>query len=52
LPILRTLRIRGYPLYYPKRLAKHLCRDGPTSLERALEFQAELARRLHPAAGR
>lgn len=49
LPVLRTLKIRGYPLYHPKRLAKHLLRDGPVSLERAVELHAELALRLRPA---
>jgi hypothetical protein len=49
LPVLRTLKIRGYPLYYPKRLAKHLNRDGPIAPERAFALQALLATRLAPA---
>lgn len=49
LPVLRTLKIRGYPLYYPRRLAKQLNEDGPLAPLRALKLQAELAARL-PAA--
>ena len=49
LPLLRTLKINGYPLYYPKRLAKRLNRDGPITPHRAQRLQAELDRRLPPA---
>jgi hypothetical protein len=51
LPLLRTLRIRGFPLYYPRRLVKRLNRQGPVSAERALELQARLAEQLIPATG-
>ena len=50
LPVLRTLRIRGYPLYCPKRLAKHLNRQGPISAERAFQLRDQLALTLHAAA--
>jgi hypothetical protein len=46
LPVLRTLKINGYPLYYPKRLAKRLNRSGPITVDQAQRLQAELGRRL------
>jgi hypothetical protein len=46
LPVLRTLKINGYPLYYPKRLAKRLNRDGPITVDQAQKLQTELDRRL------
>ncbi|HUH79841.1 MAG TPA: nuclease-related domain-containing protein [Solirubrobacteraceae bacterium] len=49
LPILRTPRIDGYPLYYAKRLAKRLNRPGPIGSEEARALQGELAQRLPPA---
>jgi hypothetical protein len=49
LPLLRTLKINGYQLHYPRRLARRLKRPGPLTQERALVIRAELARRL-PAA--
>jgi hypothetical protein len=49
LPLLRTLKINGHPLYYPRRLARRLNRPGPLTQERAIAVRAELARRL-PAA--
>jgi Nuclease-related domain len=49
LPLLRTLKISGYPLYYPRRLAKQLNRPGPLTPERAGRVLAELARKLPPA---
>jgi hypothetical protein len=49
LPLLRTLKINGHPLYYPRRLARRLKRPGPLTQERALAIRAELARQL-PAA--
>jgi len=48
-PILRTLRIDGFRLFYPRKLAKQLNRTGPLSPERALALAAELARRFPPA---
>jgi hypothetical protein len=50
LPALRTLRINGYPLYSPRRLAKQLNRAGPLSTDRARALQAELAAVLPQAA--
>ena len=49
LPILRTPKIRGYPLYYAKRLARRLNRSGTITGERAAVLQSELAERLPPA---
>ncbi len=49
LPVLRTLRINGYPLYYPRRLARRLNRSGPLTREQAREIHAALAERLAPA---
>lgn len=49
LPALRTLKINGYPLYDPRRLAKRLNDSGPVSVERARALQAALAERLPPA---
>jgi hypothetical protein len=49
LPVLRTLKINGYPLYYPRRLARSLNRSGPLTPERAREVRAALAERLAPA---
>jgi hypothetical protein len=49
LPLLRTLKINGHRLYYPRRLARRLNRAGPLTQERAIAVRAELARRL-PAA--
>jgi len=49
LPILRTLTINGYPLYYAKRLARRLNRTGPIGDEQAAALQGELAERLPPA---
>ncbi len=49
LPVLRTLKINGYPLYYAKRLAKRLNQEGPITADRARRLQAELDRRLPQA---
>jgi hypothetical protein len=49
LPVLRTLKIKGYPLYYPRRLVKRLNRSGPMTPERARQIHAVLAERLAPA---
>lgn len=49
LPVIRTLRIGGHTLYYPRRLVKRLNRPGPLSYEYAIELQRELSRRLPPA---
>jgi hypothetical protein len=52
LPVLRTLKINGYPLYYAKRLAKRLNREGPITADQARRLQTELGRRLPPAIAR
>jgi hypothetical protein len=49
LPIVRTLRINEYPLYYPRRLAKRLNCAGPLAHELAVTIHAELARSLKRA---
>lgn len=49
LPVLRTLRINGYPLYYPRRLAKRLNRSGPLPADRALALRDKLAELFPPA---
>ncbi len=52
LPMLRTLKIKGYPLYHPRRLAKRLNQQGSITADQARRLQAELDRRLTPAAGK
>jgi hypothetical protein len=49
LPLIRTLKIRGYPLLDPRRLAKLLGSSGPMGADQAAFLFAELARRF-PAA--
>jgi hypothetical protein len=49
LPVLRILKINGYPLYHSKRLAKRLNQQGPITADQAQRLQAELERRLPPA---
>ena len=49
LPVLRTLKINGYPLFYPRRLAKRLNSRGSLSREHARRLHARLAERLPPA---
>jgi hypothetical protein len=49
LPLLRTLSMRGYPLYYPRRLAKCLNGPGPMAPEQVSAIAAALAQQL-PAA--
>jgi hypothetical protein len=49
LPVLRTLKINGYPLYYPKRLAKRLNQEGPITADQAQRLQTDLDRRLPSA---
>jgi hypothetical protein len=49
LPLLRTLKIKGYPLYYLRRLVRRLNASGPLSAARTMEIHAQLARRLPPA---
>jgi hypothetical protein len=52
LPVLRPLKINGYPLHHPKRLAQRLNQQGPITAEQAQRRQAELDRRPPPAPGR
>ena len=49
LPIFRTPKIDGYPLYHAGRLARRLNRSGPIDGEDARALHQELARRLPPA---
>lgn len=49
LPLIRTPRINGYPLYYARRLSRCLNRTGPIGDEQAAVLQTELAERLPPA---
>jgi hypothetical protein len=49
LPMLGKLSFNGYPLLYPKPLAKRINSDGPLASERVQAVAAELARRF-PAA--
>jgi hypothetical protein len=50
LPVLRTLSIGGYPLLYPRRLAKRLNEQGDLSAGLAQTIEAQVADRF-PAAG-
>lgn len=43
LPLLRTLRFRGYPLFYPRRLAAYLRKSGPFTRVQLEELRARLA---------
>ena len=49
IPLLRTLRIDGFPLFYPRKLAKQLNRQGPLSHAQALVLAEELARQFPSA---
>jgi hypothetical protein len=49
LPLLRTLKINGYPLYYPRRLARRLNRSGRLTRGQARDLHAALVERLAPA---
>ena len=49
LPLLRTLSFGGYPLIYPKRLAKRINEEGGLPADEVGRFVAELARRFPPA---
>jgi hypothetical protein len=51
LPVIRTLKINGYPLYYAKRLAKRLNHPGPITGAHADALQVALGERLPPARG-
>jgi hypothetical protein len=49
LPVLRTLKIKDYPLYYPRRLARRLNRRGGLTPDQARRTHAYLAECLRPA---
>jgi hypothetical protein len=49
LPVLRTLKFKGYPLYYPRRLARRLNRRGALTPDRARMIHAHLGASLQPA---
>jgi Nuclease-related domain len=49
IPLLRTLSVDGFALYYPRRLSKRLNRDGPVSPEQ-IAVLAEALVELFPAA--
>jgi hypothetical protein len=49
IPLLRTLTVEGFPLYYPRRLSKRLNRKGPVSPEQ-IDVLAEALVELFPAA--
>jgi hypothetical protein len=49
LPLLRTLSIDGYPLFYPRKLVKRLNKPGPLGPDEAHRIASELAARF-PAA--
>ena len=49
LPLLGTLSFGGYPLLYPKPLAKRINRPGPVSSDQVHAVGTELARRLPSA---
>jgi len=46
LPLLGNLSFNGYPLLYPKRLAKRINADGPLAAERVRELAKALAGRF------
>jgi hypothetical protein len=49
LPILRTLKISGYSLFYPRRLVKRLNRSGSLMPQQMTEIHTLLAKCLPPA---
>lgn len=49
IPLLRTLEIDGFPLFYPRRLSKQLKRPGPLGAEQ-IAVLAEVLVELFPAA--
>lgn len=49
LPLLRTLKMRGYPLYIPRNLVKQLTRPGSLSTETIQELTQVLATAFPPA---
>lgn len=49
IPLFRTLSIDGLPLFYPRKLSKHLHRPGPLNDER-IEILTEVLIELFPSA--
>ncbi len=49
LPVLSTPKIRGYPLYYPRRLARRLNRRGRVTPDQARVIHSDLVQRFPPA---
>lgn len=49
LPLVGSLSFNGYPLLYPKRLAKRINRDGPLEPSRVRSLARDLAARFAPA---
>ena len=49
MPLFRTLRIQGYPLLYPRKLAKLLSQPGELQRERMYSITAMLAQRFPSA---
>jgi hypothetical protein len=49
LPVLGTLTVHGYPVYYPRRLAKRLLQPGPLTPEQAEAIGSQLQQRLPSA---
>ncbi|HXF31794.1 MAG TPA: nuclease-related domain-containing protein [Solirubrobacterales bacterium] len=49
IPLFRTLSIGGLPLFYPRKLSKHLHRPGPLNEER-IEVLTEVLIELFPSA--
>jgi hypothetical protein len=49
LPLVGNLSFDGYPLLYPKRLAKRINADGPLTADRVAELAADLAQRFPSA---
>ena len=52
IPLLRTLSVDGFPLYYPRRLSKRLDRPGPLSPEQASVLAEALVELFPPPEGR
>jgi hypothetical protein len=46
IPVMRTLTINGYPLLYPRRLAKRLNAGGPIAADQARSLRELLADRF------
>ncbi|HKZ15060.1 MAG TPA: nuclease-related domain-containing protein [Solirubrobacterales bacterium] len=49
LPLLRTLVIEGFPLFYPRKLSKHLIRSGPIDAEQRAVLAEALVELFPPA---